>query len=370
MSRARDFADLAGSASAGSLTGHNLIINGAMQVWQRGTTIDTITNGGYLCDRWRLAHGGTDGNVDVDRSTDVPSGQGFAYSQKISMDASETSLDADDQVNLQQRFEGQNLQQILKGTSSAKSLTLSFWVKSSVASTYSVNLRDNDNTRVIASTYVINNANTWEKKTITFAGDTTGALDNDNARSLDLTFYMDAGTSFTGGTFASSWGDASNSNVRVFATTGWLESTSPEWYITGAQLEVGQTATPFEHANYGDTLAKCQRYYFKIIADNASDSFCTGHCDSTGNTSANGTVAFPVTMRDSPTAIETSGTAGDYQIRHKGSSRNCSSIPSYIRATKNTGYVQFAGVSSLVAGDACTLRTSNTSGYLAWGSEL
>ena len=156
MSKAAELAALIGSQTA--LSNRNMIINGAMQVWQRGTTTDTITTGNYLCDRWRIAHNGTDGNVDVDQSTDVPSGQGFGYSQKISMDASETSLDAGDQVNIQQRFEGQNLQLLEKGSSSAKKVTLSFWVKSSVAATYSINLVDNDNTRIIGATYVVNSA--------------------------------------------------------------------------------------------------------------------------------------------------------------------------------------------------------------------
>jgi hypothetical protein len=256
----------------------NLIINGAMQVWQRGTTIDTITSGNYFCDRWRIAHSGTDGNIDVDRSTDVPSGQGFAYSQKISMDASEASLDAADQVNIAQRFEGQDLQQLAKGTSSAKSLTLSFWVKSSVASTYSINLYDSDNTRVISASYIVSATNTWEKKTVTFAGDTTGALDNDNARSLDLTFWLDAGTDWTGGTFGTSWA-ANVNNTRVYDTTGWLESTSPEFYITGVQLELGE-ATPFEHRSYGDELARCQRYYqafHESFITRSDGTFVSGH---------------------------------------------------------------------------------------------
>lgn len=238
----------------------NLIINGAMQVWQRGTTIDTISTGNYLCDRWRIAHNGTDGNVDVDQSTDVPSGQGFGYSQKISMDASETSLDAGDQVNIQHRFEGQDLQLLEKGSASAKKVTLSFWVKSSVAATYSVNLVDNDNTRIIGATYVVNSADTWEKKTITFDGDTSGTLDNDANRSLDLRFWLDTGTTYTSGTFATSWG-ASSDAVSASATTGWLESSSPEFYITGVQLELGDSATDFEHRSYHDEAQRCKRYY-------------------------------------------------------------------------------------------------------------
>jgi len=204
MTRARDFADLAGSAAAGGITGRNLIINGAMQVWQRGTTIDTISNGGYLCDRWRLSHSGTDGNVDVDRSTDVPSGQGFAYSQKISMDASETSLDAADQINVHQRLEGQDLQQLAKGTPSAKKTVCSFWVRSSVASTYTLELQDSDNNRSISKTYTIDAADTWEKKEVVFDGDTTGALNNDNGRSMDVRWWIDAGSNYTSGTLATS----------------------------------------------------------------------------------------------------------------------------------------------------------------------
>jgi hypothetical protein len=316
MSRARDFANLAGAADAGTISGDNIIINGDMAVWQRGTTIDTITSGTYLCDRWRIAHSGLDGNVDVDRSTDVPSGQGFKYSQKISTDAEETSLDAADQLNLQQRFEGQNLQHILKGTSSAKSLTLSFWVKSSVASIYSVNLRDNDNSRLIGKSYTINAANTWEKKIITFAGDTSGTLDNDNARSLDLTFYIDAGSARTDGTFATSWATASD-DERVYATTDWLEdTTSREWYITGVKLEVGTTATPFQHESYGDNLIKCQRYFEtnypegKYPGDVIGDTVGAGLTYRTGVATTYQNWPFKVRKRANPTMVAYNGLDG------------------------------------------------------------
>ena len=304
MSKAAELAALIGSQTA--LSNRNLVINGAMQVWQRGTTIDTITSGNYLCDRWRIAHNGTDGNVDVDQSTDVPSGQGFGYSQKISMDASESSLDAGDQVNIQQRFEGQNLQLLEKGSSSAKKVTLSFWVKSSVAATYSVNLVDNDNTRIIGATYVVNSADTWENKTITFDGDTSGALNNDANRSLDLRFWLDTGTTYTSGTFATSWG-ASSDAVSASATTGWLISTSPEFYITGVQMELGEQATPFEHRSFGDELQRCKRYFLRTspftfypVVRWASDA---------GRPITQYTM--PVTMRAAPSvSISTSFTSG------------------------------------------------------------
>ena len=331
MSRARDFADLAGSADAGGITGSNLIINGAMQVWQRGTTIDTITNGAYLCDRWKVIHVGTDGNVDVDRSTDVPSGQGFGYSQKISMDASETSLDADDQVTIQQRFEGQDLQQLLKGASSAKSLTLSFWVKSSVASTYTVLLKDHDNSRIIGRTYTISSANTWENKTITFAGDTTGALDNDNNRSLDLHFYLDAGSTYTGGIFATSWA-SDVYNTRVSDTTGWLESTSPEWYITGVQLEVGEQATPFEHRSIGNELASCKRYYVKDASVIVRNQEGTGQFFQW--------MEFPVEMRAAATVTVSNPTYSNANALY-AFNVSARGFESGINATAATGYAFF-----------------------------
>lgn len=369
MSRARDFANLAGAADAATISGDNIVINGDMSIWQRGTTIDTITNGAYLCDRWKIIHAGTDGNVDVDRSTDVPSGQGFRYSQKISMDASETSLDAADQVQLQQRFEGQDLQHLLKGTSSAKSLTLSFWVKSSVASTYSVNLRDNDNTRIIGGTYVVNTANTWEKKTITFAGDTTGTLDNDNARSLDLTFYIDAGSDRTSGTFATSWA-AQSDDERVYATTGWLESTSPEWYITGVKLEVGTTATPFQHESYADNLLKCQRYYYRIQAGTTYQRFLGTQSPSTTN--AQGTLTLPTEMRSEPT-IDNTGTASHYAFYRNNAVSACTVAPVVSSAGSNNQAVNVSGTTSavLTVGESGDLvANNNTSVFLGFNAEL
>ena len=259
MSKAAELAALISSQSA--LSDRNIIINGAMQVWQRGTTIDSISSGNYLCDRWRINHSGTDGNVDVDRSTDLPSGQGFGYSQKISMDASESSLDAADKLVIQQKFEGQNLQLLAKGTSGAKKTTVSFFVKSSVASTYTVELVDNDNTRQLSKSYTINSANTWERKTLTFEGDTSGSLDTDTNTSMTLNIYIDTGTDHTSGTFNDSAWASTDDTKRVFNTTGWLESTSPEFYITGVQWELGEVATPFEHRSVGDELHRCQRYY-------------------------------------------------------------------------------------------------------------
>jgi len=280
MSNARNLANLLGTgtqittadiADAAFQANKNLIINGAMQVAQRGTSFTSIAHNGYSLDRYIMQLNGLDGNVDVEQSTTTP--EGFASSMKVSVDASNTTLDAGDYLAVQTRLEGQDLQRLKKGTSNAESITFSFWVRSSVA-----------------STYTINSADTLEYKTITFAGDTTGTFDNDNALSLQVIFWIDAGTTFTSGTLDTSWATQTNAN-RVYDTTGWLISSTPTFYITGVQLEVGEQATPFEHRSYGDELARCERYYqiASPLAGNAN------------GTNAKTSVSFKTAMRAQPT---------------------------------------------------------------------
>jgi len=303
MSKAAELAALIGSQTAQS--NRNLIINGAMQVWQRGTSVDSISNANYQCDRWRIAYAGTDGNVDIDQDTSVPTGQGFGYSQKVSMDASESSLDAGDQVNVTHRFEAQNLQHLEFGTSSAKSLVVSFWVKSSVAATYSLEWQTKDGTqRMIGRTYTINSANTWEYKTLTVPGDPSATINNDNGAGLDLRFWLDAGSTFTSGTFATDWENSTSAN-RVNATTGWLVSTSPTWHITGVQLEVGEVATPFEHRSFADELAACKRYFELLPLSNWA--FKTRESDR----ARGGHFGFEVEKRAAPTVGTVSSDDGN-----------------------------------------------------------
>jgi len=298
MSKARQLANLGNVYDDGALSHRRMTYNGAMNVWQRGTSDDTATSGDYMCDRWKVGHTGLDGNVDWDQETSSTP-DGFAYALKISTDASETSLDAADVLQVIQRFEGQDLQHLQKGTSSAKKLALSFWVKSSVASTYTVDLKDNDNTRTIAKSYSISTADTWEYKTLVFEGDTSDPLDNDANRSLDLRFYIDAGSNFTSGTFATAWQDEVDAD-RVYGTTGWLESSTPTFYLTGVQLEVGDTATPFEHRSYGDELARCQRYY-------AETGFNVEDYAAAGGEYYHDPVYFPMSMRTAPSVTIVNG---------------------------------------------------------------
>jgi hypothetical protein len=223
----------------------NIIINGGMDLAQRGTSQASITTSGYYTvDRFQQQVSSM-GTWTQSQSTDVPSGQGFSNSLKIDCTTADASPSASDFILVQQKIEGQNLQYLKKGTANAESTTLSFWVKSSKTGTYIAELFDNDNSRQVSQSYTISSANTWEKKTITYTGDTAGALDNDNAQSLQLVFWLGVGSDFSSGTLQTSWTANTNAN-RAVGQVNLADSTSNEWYVTGVQLEAGQVASDFE----------------------------------------------------------------------------------------------------------------------------
>ena len=251
---------LGGSASIASGMFRNIIINGDMSIAQRATSTSSITSTGYqTLDRFKTNISSL-GTWTQSQSTDVPSGQGFATSLKMDCTTADASPSASDKLLIQQLIEGQNLQYLKKGTANAESLTLSFWVKSNKTGTYIANLYDGDNTRQISKSYTISSADTWEKKIITFAGDTSGAFNNDNGVSLYLQLYLGAGSNFTSGTLATSWESATNANAAV-GQVNLADSTANEWYITGVQLEAGTTASDFEFLPYDVNFTRCQRYY-------------------------------------------------------------------------------------------------------------
>ena len=239
----------------------NVIINGDMSIAQRGTSISGISyaGGDYILDRFEFRNLGL-GTWTVSQETDVPSGQGFAKSTKLDCTTADASPASGDILIYRQIVEGQNLQYLKKGTANAESLTASFWVKSNKTGTYIIELLDNDNNRNISQSYTINTANTWEKKTVTFAGDTTGAFDNDNGGSLYCHFWLGAGTDFTSGTLQTSWGSTTNTKTAV-GQVNLADSTSNEFFITGIQLEAGTSASDFEFLPVDVNLQRCQRYY-------------------------------------------------------------------------------------------------------------
>jgi len=247
-----------------------LIINGDMQIAQRGTSVTGVTGSGtpVAIDRFRNVISSL-GTWTVSQSTDVPTGQGFTNSFKMDCTTAETSPSASSYNTLTHRFEGQNLQMLKKGTSSAESVTVSFWVKATKTGTNIVELYDGDNSRQISQAYTIDSANTWEKKVISFAGDTTGTLDNDNNNSLAVQFWLAAGSDRTSGTLNTSWATITNAN-RVVGQVNHADSTSNDFYITGVQLEIGtfdaNSIPPFQFEDVGTSLARCQRYFTKTLA--------------------------------------------------------------------------------------------------------
>lgn len=273
----------------------NMIINGAMKVAQRGTSTTGITASSYnTVDRFKSTLG-TAGTWTQSQSTDVPTGQGFASSLKMDCTTANASLSAGSFLFIEQGLEGQDLQHLKKGTASAESVTLSFWVKSSKTGTHICELMDNDNSRTISKSYTINVADTWEQKTITYAGDTTGAFGNDNGKSLRVNFHLVAGTNFSSGTLATSWESQTNAN-RAAGQVNLADSTSNDWYVTGVQLELGSTATDFEHRSYGEELQLCKRYYQYYYGNSAMHVGRT----ITGNR-LDTAYHFPLEMRDDPT---------------------------------------------------------------------
>jgi len=343
----------------------NIIINGDMSIAQRGTSETGITASGYYtCDRWQVQYNSA-GTWTQTQETDVPTGQGFSNSLKMACTVTNT-LAAADYLKLKHRIEGQNLQYIKKGTSSAESLTLSFWVKSNKTGTYIVELEDRDNTRHISQSYTINTADTWEKKILTYAGDTTGTLDNDNTDAIDVAWYLLAGSNFTSGTLATSWQDIVGAD-RAVGQVNLADSDSNEWYITGVQLEAGTSASDFEFLPVDVNLGRCERYCQVIGGTtNSLVPYVVGMANSTSN--FRGVYSFKKEMRATPSATVSS--ASDFRIFENGTANLITSL-AFNQASKRSCQVD-ADTSGLVQGQACIFRklTNQDSAKVTLDAEL
>jgi len=307
----------------------NIIINGDMSVSQRGTSQASITSSQYLLDRHYFNISGQ-GTWTMSQSTEVPTGQGFANSFKLDCTTADASPAASDYLQYQQRFEGQMLQYLKKGTSSAESLTLSFWIKSSKTGTYIAELYDFDNTRQISKSYTVSSANTWEKKTITFPGDTSGALDNNNSRSLDVDLFFGAGSDRSSGTLNTSWGSNVQAN-RAVGQVNLADSTSNEVYITGLQLEAGTAASDFEFLPVDVNLNRCKRYFQLVMKGTGSDQPI---CNGSQHTSSAFYAVFKLdgSMRTAPTMSASTGT-NIYEVIGNSTSTQHNSIDGFQNLT-------------------------------------
>ena len=243
----------------------NFCINGDMKFNQRGSSSVTGLGAGgehYLVDRTRTYSVTTAGRYTISQETDVPSGLGFTNSLKMQCTTADTSIAAGELTLIQHRMEGQFLQSIAKGTSSAKQLTVSFYAKANEARVHSLEVKDEDNTRHCSKLFTT--TTDWKRHVLTFPADTTGALDNDNAQSISLNFFMHAGSTYTGGTLQSGSFAAITNGNRAAGIGSIMASTDNNFFITGLQMELGDTATDFEFVPHDVQLARCKRYYERI----------------------------------------------------------------------------------------------------------
>ena len=270
MSKAAELAALIGSQS--SLANRNMIINGNMEIAQRGTSQAVTASGDYVCDRWGISLSSSGRfTLSQESITDL---EGFGKALKLDCTTADTSIASDEILLLYQRFEGQFLQKMQKGFSSAKPVTLSFYVKGNASATYVAELIDSDNSnRHINKSFSVTTS--WSRVSLTFPGDTTGKLTADNSASLYLHIWLHAGSNYQGGTLQTSWGALSQTG-RAEGITSFFDSTDREFFITGVQMELGEVATPFEHETFGDNLARCQRYYSKVQYSNWSGKCVSG----------------------------------------------------------------------------------------------
>ena len=282
----------------------NIIINGDMSLAQRATSVTSITTGGYkTVDRFDLAYGSI-GTWTQTQSTDVPNGQGFSNSIKMDCTTADASPAASDYLYISQKVEGQNLQYLKKGTSNAESLTASFWVKSNKTGTYIFQLWDQTNDRIISKSYTISSSNTWEKKSVTFAGDTTGAFANSNAEALRAFWWLGTGSDFSSGTLATSWQSRVNAN-RAVGQVNLGDSTSNEWYVTGLQLEAGSVASDFEFLPVDINEQRCFRYFY-MVGDEDEQGMGTAFYRS--NNSVRFMIEPPFRMRTTPSLDQSTAT--------------------------------------------------------------
>jgi hypothetical protein len=353
---------------AAGFTGNNfrnIIINGDMSIAQRSTSVASITTSGYYTvDRFNTSIT-TLGTWTQSQETDVPTGQGFVKSLKMDCTTADASPSAGDRLLVQAKFEGQNLQYLKKGTSSAESLTLSFWVKSNKTGTYIVEFFDSDNTRQISKSYTIDSASTWEKKTITIDGDTTGTLDNDNNNSLSLSFYLGAGSNYTSGTLNTSWNSNTNAN-RAVGQVNLADSTDNEWFITGVQLEAGTTASDFEFLPVDVNLQRCLRYYQMFIND-------TGQLLNFGIAYLSSDVRIVgellTVMRTTPSLEVASGTEYYRFIRNAATDYCDDFFLNDKSKARIYGLVNNTDMSG-TAGEAGYIQSNSASSYIAFNSEL
>jgi len=308
MSKARELAELGAVYDSGALSNRNLIINGEMKVAQRGTSFSTSTSSVYTLDRFQSAVGSSfNFDLTLTQSTDSPTG--FSNSLKITPDSTQTPSGGQNGA-IRYNIEAQDLQSLGYGSSDAKKMTLSFYVKSNKTGTYSVQLIGYDGQNSCVAAYTIDASNTWERKTVTIDADTSNAFDNNNTLGVLIAWHLACGPDDIVSP-STSWGVGSTGFRAATGQVNFMDATANEWYLTGVQLELGTEATPFEHRTFADELQRCSRYFQAI-------NYANGAIISIGANYSAAAAAVPMhytngEMRSTPTITmpatgQTSGT--------------------------------------------------------------
>jgi hypothetical protein len=362
MTKAREIAELGAVYDSGALSNRNFLINGAMTVAQRGTSfsVSGASQSIFTLDRFRFGNDAGDVTITQNSVTDLP---GFANSAKMSVTAT-GSLPTGDQCVFEQKIEAQNCIPFGHGTSSASPLTLSFYAKSNNTDTRVAWFYNPDAGRMVSKTFANTAANTWEKITIEIPADTGGTgFNDDNGSGLYVRIVLASGSQFTGG-INTSW--VALGNDRYQGVSNFLASTSNYFEVTGMQLEVGDTATPFEHRSYGDELARCMRYYWRLKSEGYNTPIAMAQAETT--TVGVSVLKLPVQMRAIPTFSDSGGT-NDF-FYYDGGSDVFSSF-SGASGSKDTSliYKSFSS-GAFTDNQALTLRFNDSDGFLAWDAEL
>ena len=364
MTKAAELAKWGEVTTNGQVSGRrNLMYNGNFQCWQRSTNVTGLgaASGYFTADRWRINLGDASaGRFTMTRTAGDP--DGFNYGLVINCTTADTSIAAGEQLRINQRFEGQDLQHLKKGTSGAETTTISFYAKIVGSATdFVVELQDNDNTRSISKIFTF--TTDWVRYYWTIPGDTTGALDQDTAMSMTLNFWLHAGSTHTSGTLNTDWNSRTNANVAA-GIDSIFASTSNEFYLAGVQWEVGSVATNFEHRSFGEEFDLCLRYYEKSSAYGvAEDSTAgpniygvvgmAGSDSSVGNNDA-AMIHWQKSKRAAPTLVfyDAAGNSGKLSYAEAGVGRADNIAIRSSNIGVNRSRIGTAGASSLDAGEA------------------
>ena len=354
----------------GTLSNRNILYNGAMQISQRAASTGVGASNGaiFATDRWSVYTQNTGSRYTISQDGESP--DGFGYSLKIDCTTADTSLASNEEVYIQQKIEGFDVQRMQKGTSGAKAYTLSFWAKSVKTGTYICRLLGRDNTTSnVSKAYTISDTN-WNKYTINFPADTDSSRkdDNNNGEALRVMWYLVAGSGINTGTLQETWAGSSDSGAAT-GQVNFADSTSNIFYLTGVQLEPGSTATEYEHRSYGDELHRCQRYYQVLASGSAKYIGLCMHYSSTIGTMA---MQWPTRMRAAPTLDFKSGSGiGDLYLMYRDGTSDTFQDWAGVSAGHDSGGAPYvsAGLSG-TAGHCGAFYTNSGQAHVALQAEL